>query len=218
MTIRAIFFDFDGVLHLSFNEAVKAYQEAAKKLGLNVPKKEEFALFWGRPWPVTFNKFWPGVNQDAFHKAFIESGFQERHIVPEANKMMSALKEKKYFLALVSSRERQGIKEISKRADFDLEVFDYIQGIEDSLFHKPDSRVFSIALNITKQRGIDRKEVVYIGDMPLDFKATVGAGIQFAAVLADPMRVCILEIAGIPKNRILRSINDLPDFLKMAGK
>lgn len=216
--IKAVFLDFDGVLHLSFNEVIKAHQEAAKKMGLNVPSRTDMALMWGHPWSLAFDKFWPGIDQNAFRKAFAESGFRERHIIPEANQIMSFLKKENYFLALVSNRERWGIEKIAECADFRLEIFDHIQGSDDSAFHKPDPRAFNDVLEKISRRGIDRKAAIYIGDTPLDFQAAIGAGIQFAAVRADPIPVCLLRIAGVPPDRIFNSINDLPDFLEMAGK
>ena len=62
------------------------------------------------------------------------------------------------------------------------QLFDYIQTEEDTIYHKPDSRVFEPALKWLAQEGISPNEILYVGDSLNDMKAALGAGLQFLGV------------------------------------
>ncbi|HSD56518.1 MAG TPA: HAD hydrolase-like protein [Candidatus Saccharimonadales bacterium] len=62
------------------------------------------------------------------------------------------------------------------------ELVDYTQTEEDTLFHKPDPRVFDPALAWLEGQSISPSEVLYIGDGLHDMKAATGAGFNFLGV------------------------------------
>ena len=66
--------------------------------------------------------------------------------------------------------------------NFPISRFSFIQGADDTLYHKPDSKVFEPLLNYFAKQGIKNNDIVYIGDSVNDFKAADGAGINFIGV------------------------------------
>lgn len=61
--------------------------------------------------------------------------------------------------------------------------FDYIQTEDDTVFHKPDPRVFGPTLKWFAENHIEPFEVLYIGDHLKDFEAAKGAGFKFIGVV-----------------------------------
>ena len=62
------------------------------------------------------------------------------------------------------------------------EIIDYTQTADDTLFHKPDPRVFEPAIKWLSQHKIKLNQVLYIGDGLQDMKAALGAGFSFLGV------------------------------------
>lgn len=55
----------------------------------------------------------------------------------------------------------------------------FIQTAEDTLFHKPDPKVFNHCLRLAKLIGLNKKDIIYIGDSSKDKIAANKAGIDF---------------------------------------
>ncbi|MBX9744782.1 MAG: HAD family hydrolase [Chlamydiales bacterium] len=64
-----------------------------------------------------------------------------------------------------------------------LNLNDYIQTEDDTVFYKPDSRVFQPALRWLAENHIKPFEAVYVGDPLKDFEAAKGVGFKFIGVL-----------------------------------
>jgi phosphoglycolate phosphatase-like HAD superfamily hydrolase len=62
------------------------------------------------------------------------------------------------------------------------QLFDYIQTEDDTIYHKPDSRVFEPALKWLTKEKIQPGEVIYVGDSLNDMRAAIDAGLQFLGV------------------------------------
>lgn len=139
-----------------------------------------------------------------------------KDIIPQvkgANDVLAVLKEQDFFLALISSRERESLERRFREADINLGIFDFIQGLEDCPYHKPDSRVFNPVLWKMRQRSIENEKMVYIGDTLGDYEAARGAGIKFIAVLTGAgAKEDFLE-AGLREDCIVESIRNFPEWL-----
>lgn len=61
-------------------------------------------------------------------------------------------------------------------------ILDYTQTADDTLFHKPDHRVFIPAITWLHEQHVLPDEVVHVGDGLHDMNAALGAGFNFVGV------------------------------------
>ncbi len=62
------------------------------------------------------------------------------------------------------------------------QMIDYLQTEDDTIFHKPDPRVFDPAVKWLIEQDISPSEVIYIGDHSRDLTAAKGAGFDFVGI------------------------------------
>lgn len=212
--IKAVLMDADGVLVDSLQHSLGCYPRVAKELGFEAPP-ELVRKLWGMKWDEYLQALWPGIDLDEFEEVYHEMGF-DKDIIPqikEASSVLVLLKEGGYFLALISSRERESLERRFREAGIDLDIFDLVQGVENCPYHKPDSRVFNPVLWKTYKRGIEKNEAVYVGDTLDDYKAAREAGIKFIGVLTGGGREEDFIEAGLRKDCILESIKGVLGWL-----
>ena len=92
--------------------------------------------------------------------------------------LLEKLKESGYKLAILSNKADEIVKEIVKVC-FKPGLFDIVQGQSVSLPLKPDPMS---VLNIIDRLGIDKKDVLYIGDSEVDYKTAKNANLRFLIV------------------------------------
>ena len=68
------------------------------------------------------------------------------------------------------------------RLNFPVDRMSVVQGADETEVHKPDPNVFMPILDKLKKQGIEKEDIVYVGDSLSDLKATTAAGIDFIAV------------------------------------
>ena len=85
----------------------------------------------------------------------------------------------------------------------------YIQTEDDTIYHKPDPRVFGPTLNRLSENEIKREEVVYVGDGLNDMKAAQGAGLEFIGVGTG-----LTSLEEFAKHQV-RAIPKLSDILEI---
>ena len=215
INILAFFWDVDGTLIFSAEPMYRDCCQAAKKFGLRTPSFEEFLAVWARPWPELLNALWPGVDIEAFNEQFEEG---PPKAIPGARKTLLRLGKQGCFQAVISNRERESLTVRMTQAGMPLDIFSYVQAVDDFAFAKPDSRVFNRALSLAAKKGISRSRVVYVGDTLSDLMAAQGAGIMFIAVLTGGATKEQFVTAGLGEVFILNSVKDLPDFLTEKKK
>lgn len=175
-----VIWDVDGTLIDSAGQMFKDCCRAAERLGLRAPSFEEFLAVWARPWPELLNSLWPGVDVKAFSEQFEEG---PPKAVPGARKTLLRLKKKWCFQAIISNRKHMSLAERMAWVKMPLDMFDYVQAVDDYPFCKPDPRVFNGVLALAAKKDIPRSRVVYVGDTLSDYQAAKGARIMFVAVL-----------------------------------
>ncbi len=95
---------------------------------------------------------------------------------------LTTLRNAKIKIGLVTATTLSSLENDFTTLNISKELFDYIQTEEDTIYHKPDSRVFEPALKWLAQENIHPNEVIYVGDSLGDMKAALGAGLQFLGV------------------------------------
>lgn len=207
----AIFLDVDGTLIDSAGQLFDDCRRAAEKLGLKIPSDEDFSAVWASPWPQFVNALWPDFDFDAFNEQF-EEGPAEA--LSGAREIVSWLRERQFFLALISNRARASLSSRMEQVEMPLELFDYVQAVDDYEFIKPDPRVFNHALSLLSGKGISASKAIFVGDALSDCEAAMGAGIIFIAVLTGVTTREQFIAAGLAEEFILNSVKDIPEFLQ----
>jgi len=209
--IKAIIFDVDGTLVDSNEIAVKCIQKSAKELNLKIPDRNKIHSFWGRSLKYMVNNLWKNYDHHKFRRYYFNC--LEKHKIkqiPGAKAVIKKLK-KEYVLGIVSGKARLTMLRQFKYMGIDKNDFKFLLSADDTKFHKPDPKVF--AKGVRKLKGINKKEILYVGDFIMDYLAAKIEGFQFVAVLSGfGKRKEFLE-NGLKNKNILKSIKDLPKWL-----
>lgn len=181
---KAVIFDFDDTLVESRAQKWAQHKHVAKKFFNIDLTEEEILKHWGKPIhtmaPELYqNKdVWENIypiltsTRGDFHKKIYEGS------TPVINKILK----KGLSVGILSSATSREIKVDLERLNLPVDKFSFVQGVEDTLVHKPDPGVFLPALEQLSKEGINKEEIVYVGDSLFDLESAKGAGIDFIAV------------------------------------
>jgi phosphoglycolate phosphatase-like HAD superfamily hydrolase len=84
--------------------------------------------------------------------------------------------------------------------------FKFVQGVEDTQFHKPDPRVFTLAIARIRVRYKGSVEIIYIGEAYGDFLATRDAGLRFIGAVRQEKTRAQRQLPGAT---VIRTLDDL---------
>ena len=129
------------------------------------------------------------------------------HTIPEAKKVLTRLKARKYKLAVASNRPGRFSGVLLKHLGLK-KYFDMIVCARNKEEIKPKPKLL---LDIIGKLKISKSEAIYIGDMTVDVKAGRNAGIRTIAVLGGSSYKYELK-----KAKPFRIISKLRDLLKIV--
>ena len=169
--IKALIFDFDGVLINSPLESIHCLQKTIKAFGLAVPDLELLKKCWQQEhWNNILNVLETQLGWTTTQKLMIASQYQEalvaiRHTAPVGiRSSLAILKKQKLAMTIVSSRGVDSLIKHAGKTKLNLGLFNYVQASDLYKFNKPDPRVFQPSLELFKNKGIRSEEVVVVGD------------------------------------------------------
>jgi HAD superfamily hydrolase (TIGR01549 family) len=174
--LKAVIFDFDGVIANSFERQYAVFQELAKKFSKTDLSKEEFKRkIWGNSIRKTFQNYFKGHAfedvQKEYNRVAIE--FTEKlEIMHGADDVLKKIKEKKIKMALVSNALRGRLENDTKALDVS-KFFDVIVAGDDVEKPKPYPDPILKACNSLK---VAPDEIMYVGDTKHDYQAGKAAG------------------------------------------
>lgn len=203
--------DFDGVLIASNHNFTDEFIAIGKNLTGRVISAEDIFSIWGLPLSDLLEKFYPEISLPTFFQERERLGFHRNFpsLIPgviQAMELISA----KIPISIITNRDSQTLFEILEALQVDTRLFEKIQSSDDTNYNKPHPKVFDDFL--IRYRA---KEMLYVGDHhKVDYKAATEAGIHFVGVLSGGISKREDFIAtGLPENRILNSLAELPKFL-----
>ncbi len=235
MRIKAVIFDFDGVILDSSRVAFKILEKVGKKLNLNL--EIENRTYWGLSGLRTLERFFPSISQKEIKRIYKRWAGTESKLsiplFPHALKVVSSLKEKGIITGLLTNRSAYWIKFYGERFGIDYQnLFDFIQTREKkswffkrlfgrkihpnhfiSRISKPNVDAFDPSLGFLKKKRIKPEEILYVGDTVMDSIASWLAGTKFAAIIGHgPLERKDFE--KWPAKTVLDSIKELPELLE----
>lgn len=214
--IKAILFDFDGVIIDSSVDCIREIIGVSKKLHLRVPRYEFIRKLWGVPYENVLktikNRYcWSDAD---LKKYYLNCDLHktERRLFPGTETMLFNLKEHDMFLAIISSRTRQSLNSKLEKNQI-RKYFDYIQGFEDCEFHKSSAEVFSDAINIFRNFWSQNDNIVFVGDTLVDLEAANNAKLPFIGITSGAVRKKEFMLAGLSEELILDDPIQIQDLV-----
>lgn len=194
--VRAVITDFDGPVVHSFEAGKTALELIAVRYHIpyDAEVEKKVLAWWGHTTEVIIEKGL-GVNPLRAHEiaeewetAGLRAGGDHVPPVTEGTKgLLYALhRVRRMVLTVLTSRGRESAAGILTYHNLGA-YFAFIHGKEDSVFKKPDPRVFKNTLSFLKmQYGIAKHECVFVGDTLVDVECGLSAGVETVALVTGP--------------------------------
>ncbi|TRZ83786.1 HAD family phosphatase [bacterium] len=191
--IKAILFDFDGVLANTMGDNFLAWQKVFRDYGIDIKKEDYFPLEGMKLIEIAqkiSNKYKihpdPKILVSLKNKYYLKD--HSLFFYPRVEELIDFLKSNKCLLAIVSASPRKKLLR-TVQAEF-LKKFDTVITGEDSRKGKPSPEPY---LNAAKNLGVSPKDCVVIENAPLGIKSAKKAGIYCIAVCSTLDRPFLSE-------------------------
>ena len=180
---KAILFDFDDTLMQTMKSKWDAIRETGRRFyDLDITNKD-IKKFWGQSYQQMLTGSLKNIDTFENIRENYESITEEFPMkpYPDALVTINTLLEK-YLIGILTASSKKLVLDDFQRLKFPIDKFVNIQTAEDTNVHKPDPKVFDPLLQILKEKGVNKNEIVYIGDSVRDYLAARDAGIDFYGV------------------------------------
>lgn len=184
--IRALLFDFDDTLVMTRKTKGEALKELARLRFNKELTDEDLDRHWGAPYQEFLSKLFdisPKQIMDYLEDYRRLSQKFPQKTYPDTHKTLAKLLPH-YFLGIISATSRYALQNQMQDLKIPMDKFSLLQTADDTKIHKPDPRVFDPALKLLGRKGLNRHEILYVGDSLRDWRAARDAGLHFLG-LAD---------------------------------
>lgn len=215
---QAIVLDWDDTVVGTIEAKMQQHIYVARHhFGINLTM-EQMRADWGKPLHQLIESWYQVPHGDeARYQAILStvlsySGDFLKQAFPNATSALRTMRSEGYPLGVVTGSPRNDIHHDFEVVGIDEGFFDYFQASDDSIYHKPDPRVFDPTKQWLEQLNIPPENVLYIGDSMRDFTAASGAGFGFLGVETAVDDLPSFYSAGA------LSIRSLGDIIKAKGQ
>lgn len=179
---KYVFFDLDGTLIDTVPLILESFDYTFIHHFGETRPEEETISYIGMPLIKHLKSIYPGKEEE-LAKTYRNYN-DERHDASVAifigvYELVKALYEKGIVLGVVTSKRRELAMRGLKLFNL-LDYFQFVNGSEASQKHKPDGEPLLKAMEAVN--AINKEEVLYVGDSPLDILCAKNAGVSSAAV------------------------------------
>ncbi len=210
--IKAIIFDYNGVLVLDFDVHANAYMKVFEEEGRPITMEEMKSIFWMSARDKVRFAFGKDASEEKIDEVLARKGEIFASILPDYNIIPNNLEK---TLETLSSRFKLGIASNCSPKDMKLEFgrymhfFSVILTSHDVKRKKPDPYPLLLA---AEKLGSKPEECAYVGDAPTDMEAAKAAGMLPIGIPTGVNTKEELESAGA--KIIIDEIKDIADALK----
>jgi len=204
--IKAIIFDFSGVLSDDFLSTYKVAMEVFPMRGIEKMSIEEFRDTYELPWLNIYTKLGVKVEMDEEYALWKKiSPKYENLVVPikGAKEALKKLKEDGIKTIILSSRHVSLVLREVKSHGFE----GLIDDVEASVHDKRD-----VICELLKRHEIEKESTLYVGDMPHDIVTARHAGVRSVAVLDGFGKK--EELEAEKPDYIIQNISELVSLIK----
>jgi HAD superfamily hydrolase (TIGR01549 family) len=210
--IKAIIFDYDGVMVDSFPVAWEVYSEIAKEIAHPKWTSGELKKVFLNPWNDNYDS-WKLTQEQRkkceliYRTKTIDLG-KKVHIIPGVKETLTELK-KHYRLILGSGTYKAIILPRLKELGIN-HLFEQIIGLEDHHAAKPDPKILNLCIEKLK---LPKKEVIHIADMVSDIAMGRAAGVKTIIVPTYSWNA-EEDIIKAQPDMLIKDLKELPIILK----
>jgi len=212
---KAVIFDFDDTLVESRAQKWAQHIHIAKKF-FDIDLTEEIIRkHWGKPIHVLAREIYQ--NKDSWENIHLILRGTRRNfpkkMYEKALDTVEKILDSGIKVGILSAATTLDVEDDLIRFDFPINRFTIIQGAEKTVVHKPDPDVFSPVFEELRKEGVEKNDIVYVGDSLDDFKGAKEAGIDFIAVTTglysqDDFKKNGAEVIITNINELLNKLND----------
>jgi len=212
--IKAILFDHDDTLVSTIKAKWVQHKFIAKTFYDKDLQDEEIRLHWGKPFTVLIRLLYETDNIDmAMSYNICTRKDFPKALFKDTIKTLTALRGAGIKIGLVTETTSSSLNNDFETLCISKKLFDYIQTEDDTIYHKPDTRVFEPTLKWLAQENIGPNEALYVGDSLNDMKAALSAGLQFLGVGTGLASLDQFKQHGVNSIRKLKELTQLLDCL-----
>jgi phosphoglycolate phosphatase len=172
--IELIIFDLDGVLIDSRKNMMLSWKKVRASFNIKIPFKKYFENI-GMPFDSILKKLEIKNNKNLIFNEYRKESirnFKKLKLYPDVKKTLNILR-KRYKLAIVTSKDKDRTSMILNKFNIS---FDCVICPEKNIRGKPYPDQIIKVLKYYKKK---KNNSVYVGDMPVDYKAASRAGLKF---------------------------------------
>ncbi len=213
MKYENIFFDLDGTLTDSGEGIMNSVQYALKKFGIEESDRENLRLFIGPPLIDSFMRCYGFDHEKAvkaveyYREYFAPKGIYENRPYDGIPEMMAALKTEGKKLYLATSKPEPYATEIVRHFG----LIEFLDGLYGSTMTEKRTKKEDVIAYALEQTGLDKDEVVMVGDRNHDIIGAKANGVCSVGVLFGYGSREELTEAGA--DVIVETVNDLRNIL-----
>jgi phosphoglycolate phosphatase-like HAD superfamily hydrolase len=215
LEIRATLFDLDDTLVKTAKVKWAHHKAVAAHYGIELTD-ETLARYWGMPFDQMIGHLYNHADTVDHMRAAnraLEPQFP-KDIHDDTMKVLGMLALQGIVAGVVTSTITEFALADLRRLHVPDEAFLFVQGAEATPYHKPDGRVFHPALARLAELGIQRSEVLYVGDALMDHEAAVHAGIRFVGVATGFVSIEQFQDAGASA---IARLGELPAYIGLGA-
>ena len=188
MKTKLVIFDLDGTVLDSLTDLAISTNYALRQNSFPEHEREEYRHFVGNGVRKLIERALPEGNRGAEEIDRVMADFVAYYSLHKADytapydgipALLRALREQGIRLA-VASNKFQSATEAMVPYYFGKGCFDFVYGQREGVPPKPDPRV---VLDIMAEAGVEREDVLYVGDSGVDMQTAARAGVRSVGVL-----------------------------------
>ncbi len=219
MLVKAVIFDYDGVINDSFREGLRRIKVlcAIHDVRYTLAERRHLQELWGMR-GVDLLRVGLGVTAEL--AAIMYADWEKMDLcdpvkhIPGAREVLFWLRQNGFVSVLLTSRNRVNLTAILDRTDM-LREFAFLSSGDDHYYPKPDARAFRFALEtLREQHGIEKEHVVFVGDTPADIQGGANALLRTVVVQTGPYMLEHTERYPMHLCDIVPSIDEFPAWLE----
>lgn len=208
--MRAVMFDFDGVIVKSMEDHYEGWRKALEEYGIEMPPEElyimegagveELASQITRKYNLPYDEVSNLLEKKRIHYEQIKKD----ELYPFLIELLEWVEQKELKTALVTGGERERVMHIL--GDFGLlEKFDVIVASEDVFYGKPSPEPY---LKAAQLLGVEPQDCVVIENAPLGIRSAKNAGMTCIAICTT-LPPSFLKEADVVTDNLQEVLNSL---------
>lgn len=213
--LRAVIFDFDGVINDSTGLGLERVIEIVGAAGHKIPPdiRRRLIQMWGTHGTKLIETAFEldAKTSEELYKEWERIDATEFFpLVTGAKNVLHNLKtDLNLKVGMLTSRNRQNLTDVMNHYGL-TELFDAIQCRDDYAFGKPDPRAFDYILDLLS---VPRSACIYVGDTIGDRQGAINAGIRFVGVETGFLKRPDWQAAGLEFENIIPDIGYFPCWI-----